>query len=77
MCNLEFKLHVWRPGRITTRLSHGLAFILCLMCVLPLQGKVIDLKCEGLTAPLGIDTTTPHFSWKHVLTHNRECQTAY
>ena len=51
--------------------------MLCLMCGLPLQGKVFDLKCEGLTAPLGIDTTTPHFSWKHELSHNRQSQTAY
>ena len=77
MGNPFIRLHAWRPGRITTGLSHGLAFMLCLMCVLPLQGRVIDMKCEGLTAPLGIDTTVPHFSWKHVLSHNGERQTAY
>jgi len=26
--------------------------------------KVYHLKCEGLTNPLGIDNTEPHFSWK-------------
>ena len=36
-----------------------------------------DLQCEGLHAPLGIDTTMPHFSWKHVLTHLGQRQTAY
>ena len=25
---------------------------------------VYDLKCEGLSEPLGIDSTIPHFSWK-------------
>ena len=25
---------------------------------------VYDLRCEGLTEPLGIDGTNPHFSWK-------------
>ena len=26
--------------------------------------KLYDLTCEGLTEPLGIDSATPHFSWK-------------
>lgn len=26
--------------------------------------KLIDLKCEGLVNPLGIDNRIPHFSWK-------------
>ncbi|MBQ0144726.1 MAG: family 78 glycoside hydrolase catalytic domain [Bacteroidales bacterium] len=26
--------------------------------------NVTDLRCEGLHSPLGIDNTTPHFSWK-------------
>ena len=26
--------------------------------------NVYDLKCEGLSEPLGIASTTPHFSWK-------------
>ena len=77
MGNPFIRLHAWRPERITAGLSHGLAFMLCLMCVLPLQGGVIDMKCEGLTAPLGIDTTVPHFSWKHQLTRNGQRQTAY
>ena len=71
------KPHVSLTERIASGLGHGIAFMMCLLCVLPLQGKVFDLKCEGLTAPLGIDTTTPHFSWKHELSHNRESQTAY
>lgn len=51
--------------------------LLCLLCTLSLQATVFDLRCEGLTAPLGIDTTTPGFGWKHSLTHNGERQTAY
>lgn len=65
------------PARITIGLSHGIVILLCLLCILPMRGEVIDMQCEGLTAPLGIDTTIPHFSWKHVLTHNCEQQTAY
>ena len=26
--------------------------------------SVADLKCENLINPLGIDNTSPHFSWK-------------
>ncbi|NLB92682.1 MAG: hypothetical protein GX792_04600, partial [Bacteroidales bacterium] len=26
--------------------------------------EVYDLKCEGLTNPLGIDKTVPRFNWK-------------
>lgn len=66
-----------QPALIPYTWSHGITLLLCLLCILPLQGEVIDLRCEGLTAPLGIDTTVPHFSWKHVLTHNCERQTAY
>ena len=77
MGNPDNRPHALLPGRIASRLSHGIAFMLCLMCVLPSLGKVFDLKCEGLTAPLGIDTTIPHFSWKHQLTRNGQRQTAY
>ncbi|WP_044110132.1 family 78 glycoside hydrolase catalytic domain [Xylanibacter brevis] len=38
---------------------------------------VIELRCEGLKDPLGIDTTTPHFSWQNTLTHRGQRQTAY
>ena len=37
---------------------------------------VIELRCEGLKDPLGIDTTTPHFSWQNTLTHRGQRQTA-
>ena len=48
-----------------------------LLSFLTAQAEVTDLKCEGLTAPLGIDTAMPHFSWRHTLSHNGERQTAY
>lgn len=38
---------------------------------------VVKLRCEGLKDPLGIDTTTPHFSWQNTLTHRGQRQTAY
>ena len=39
--------------------------------------QVFDLRCDGLAEPLGIETATPHFSWKNKLTHNGQRQTAY
>lgn len=41
------------------------------------RAEVYDLLCENLHEPLGIDTTVPHFSWKHRLTHAGQRQTAY
>ncbi len=38
--------------------------------------KVYDLQCEGLNEPLGIDSGTPHFSWK-TLCDKTMMQTAY
>ena len=47
--------------------------LLCYFCCLSLiasgNGKtssfyLAELKCENLIDPLGIDNTTPHFSWK-------------
>ena len=77
MANSDIRLHTLWSTSFMSRLSHGLVLMLCLMCVLPSQGKVTDLTCEGLTGPLGIDTTVPHFGWKHALSHNGERQTAY
>ena len=51
-------------------------FLLCLICT-SLSAHVFDLRCEGLQSPLGIETTTPHFSWKNTLTHNNQQQKAY
>lgn len=39
-----------------------LAFVLFAAC--SATPEVYDLKCEGLTEPLGIDSDMPHFSWK-------------
>ena len=40
------------------------AIIIGNCCCSPDYLQVYDLRCENLTNPLGIDTTTPHFSWK-------------
>ena len=47
-------------------------FILCLLLaastltLATASGKnTYDLRCEGMTAPLGIDSNNPHFSWKN------------
>ena len=37
-------------------------FAVAVSCTRPFE--VYDLKCEGLTEPLGIDSAVPHFSWK-------------
>ncbi|MBQ3831659.1 MAG: family 78 glycoside hydrolase catalytic domain [Bacteroidales bacterium] len=49
---------------------------LCLLSATAIA-QVFDLRCEGLQAPLGIETTNPHFSWKNTLTHNNQKQKAY
>ncbi|MBQ9533873.1 MAG: family 78 glycoside hydrolase catalytic domain [Prevotella sp.] len=47
------------------------------LSTLQATAEVYDLLCENLREPLGIDTTQPHFSWKHTLTHVGQQQTAY
>ncbi|SHG00553.1 alpha-L-rhamnosidase [Mariniphaga anaerophila] len=39
--------------------------------------SLYNLKCEGLTNPLGIDKTTPRFSWKISSTENGTVQKAF
>ncbi|MBQ1653211.1 MAG: alpha-L-rhamnosidase N-terminal domain-containing protein, partial [Bacteroidales bacterium] len=51
-------------------------FLLCLIST-TISAQVFELRCEGLQSPLGIETTTPHFSWKNTLTHNNQQQKAY
>ena len=48
-----------------------------LLCTISMSGQVYDLRCEGMRAPLGIDTTVPHFSWKNTLNRVGQRQTAY
>ena len=38
--------------------------VLATSCGERTQTGPCDLRCEGLDSPLGIDNTTPHFSWK-------------
>ena len=41
--------------------------VLCAVLVLSACSQsfeVYDLRCEGMTEPMGIDTALPHFSWK-------------
>lgn len=51
--------------------------LMVLMAVVHGRAEEYDLMCEGVREPLGIDTTQPHFSWKHMLTHSGQRQTAY
>lgn len=39
--------------------------------------SVVDLRCEYQTAPLGIDTKTPHLSWRMESEEMGQKQTAY
>ena len=48
--------------RITRIWTAGAVLLLLSACRPDFQ--VVDLRCEGLVEPLGIDSTTPHFSWK-------------
>lgn len=41
------------------------------------QGCPVELRCEYLKDPLGIDTAKPRFSWKIVSDHRGQRQTAY
>ena len=50
---------------------------LCILVASTAHGEITDLRCEGLSSPLAIDTSKPHFGWKHTLTRNGERQTAY
>ena len=55
----------------------GVIFFYSLCNSLPYEIKVYDLYCENLKAPLSIDTTDPHFSWKLSSDRNGTKQTAY
>ena len=39
--------------------------------------RIVQLRCEGLPDPLGIDVTKPRFSWKMISARKGERQTAY
>jgi len=59
-------------------------FSVLLICAILISGctggddlKVFDLRCENLQNPLGIDKTTPRFSWKIRSDRNATSQTAF
>lgn len=39
--------------------------------------KIVDLRCENLRDPLGINTLQPRFSWKNISDKEGTRQTAY
>ena len=51
--------------------------IIGVCCSSPDYLQVYDLRCENLTDPLGIDTTSPRFSWKLSSDLNGATQKAY
>ena len=55
-----------------------LSWSVCLLlaCACNPAFEVYDLRCEGLSEPLGIDSASPHFSWKIRSAEPME-QTAY
>ena len=46
-------------------------------CNSPDYLQIYDLRCESLTNPLGIDTTSPRFSWKLLSDRNGTTQKVY
>lgn len=63
---------------ISSFLSIFIVFgFLCNACNLESDITVWDLKCESLTAPLAIDNTSPHFSWKMLSEEDGAHSTAY
>ena len=59
-----------------------LFFVALLLCpVFPVQGaellSVYELRCENRINPVGIDKTTPRFSWKYSSSQNGAEQSAY
>ena len=52
-----------KPSRRFLSLIPLIAVSLCLLSC-GSSFEVYDLKCEGLSEPLGIDSAEPHFSWK-------------
>ena len=54
-----------------------LLLLLWLYLCFQMQAQVYDLRCNGLRQPLGLENTTPRFSWKNTLKHNGQRQTAY
>ncbi|MBR1926159.1 MAG: family 78 glycoside hydrolase catalytic domain, partial [Bacteroidales bacterium] len=52
-----------------------MAIVLCFISCGP-SFEVYDLRCEGLSEPLGIDSPEPHFSWK-ITSREPMAQVAY
>ena len=46
------------------RIPSLIAVLILLSACHPAGFEVYDLRCEGLSEPLGIDNAQPHFSWK-------------
>lgn len=54
-----------------------IAILISLAAIISCTSSVTyDLKCEGLTEPIGIDSALPHFSWK-IVNGSVTAQTAY
>lgn len=55
---------LFNPFTLKKPLAFLFSLLLLCACAKPLE--IADLRCEMLENPLGIDNTTPHFSWKVV-----------
>ncbi len=40
------------------------SLVFCLLPIQPLQAKVVQLQCEFLTNPMGVDSSHPRLSWR-------------
>lgn len=61
--------------------TKSLSMFLCSACCCFGQGtapfSAVDLRCEDLVDPIGVDTATPRLSWRMHARHNGAAQTAY
>lgn len=59
-------------GRIKSAVA-----LLFMLISLQVGAQVHDLRVEGMSRPLGIESLRPAFSWQNQLTHNGQRQSAY
>lgn len=59
------------------KLVCSLIFLSIFGCSTSNISKIVDLKCENLRAPLGINTVHPRFNWKNISDKKGTQQTAY
>ena len=70
----QYQMKLRKP---VEKLICSLIFLSILGCSPSNISKIVDLKCENLRNPLGINTLHPRFSWKNISDKEGTQQTAY